>query len=204
MSAGSTEPPAVVFASATDDDVTEIASLVQSAYRGDDSRQGWTTEADFLEGQRVDEPMVREILIDHDAMILTARIDGRLVGCCELRLHDSTESTEPASQSDDGADVGADEAVRSAYLGMFAVDPGLQAAGMGRRILAEAERRVIERWAAKRLVITVISVREELISWYERRGFHLTGVTLPFPYDDQRFGLPLREDLEFVELARDL
>lgn len=187
MSAGSTEPPAVVFSSATADDVTEIASLVQSAYRGDDSRQGWTTEADFLEGQRVDEPMVREILDHPDAMILTARIDGRLVGCCELRLHDA-----------------ADEAVRSAYLGMFAVDPGLQAAGMGRRILAEAERRVIERWAAKRLVITVISVREELISWYERRGFHLTGVTLPFPYDDQRFGLPLREDLEFVELARDL
>lgn len=187
---GSGRHHAVVFDTATVDDVDDVAVLVQSAYRGDASRQGWTTEADFLSGQRVDREMVLEILGDPDAMILVGRIDGRLVGCCELRSHD------PDPERPTGT--------AAAYLGMFAVDPTIQASGLGRVILTEAEDRVRRRWSAERLVITVIGVRTELIAWYERRGFRLTGVTAPFPYEDQRFGVPLRDDLEFVELEKAL
>lgn len=190
------DPSTVVFAPAADTDVAEVTALVQSAYRGDASRRGWTTEADFLEGQRVDEAMVREVLEDPDAIILTARMDRRLVGCCELRSHDPDAGT-----SEDGTSAPT-VTTPGAYLGMFAVEPTLQASGLGRRILAEAEARVREMWSARRLVITVIGVREELIAWYERRGFRLTGRTTPFPYEDQRFGVPLRDDLEFVELEK--
>lgn len=188
-----TDSSRVTFSLATDTDVAEVTALVQSAYRGDESRQGWTTEAGFLEGQRVDEDMVREILDEPDPIILLARVDGRLVGCCELRPHEGDDA-----EADDPGGV----AVPSAYLGMFAVDPTIQASGLGRVILGAAEDRVRELWGARRLVIWVIGVRRELIAWYERRGFGLTGGTEPFPYDDERFGVPLRDDLEFVELEK--
>lgn len=210
--AGPADASTVVFALATDSDVTDVANLVQLAYRGDASRQGWTTEAGFLEGQRVDEDMVREILDEPDAMILVARIDGRLVGCCELRSHDRADDLDDTLDAGDSLDavrgvvdhLGSDRRPVAAYLGMFAVDPAIQASGLGRIILAEAESRVRRRWDAQSLVITVISLRTELISWYERRGFRLTGATAPFPYEDQRFGVPLRDDLEFVELEKRL
>ncbi len=170
------------------DVVDEIVDLVQSAYRGDASRAGWTTEADLLEGQRVDAPMVRDVLEGSDSLILTARTvapeggpSGGLIGCCELR-HQELDN--------------------SAYLGMFAVSPGLQAAGLGRRILAEAERVVVDRWGSDHLAITVIDAREELIAWYERRGFVRTGEIGSFPYGDERFGVPLRPDLAFVGLSK--
>lgn len=170
------------FAVATSADVSAVVELVQSAYRGDASRQGWTSEADFLEGQRVDAAMVGALIDSAGAVVLLARSAGRLVGCCEL------------SRRDDG----------SAYLGMFAVDPTLQARGIGRRILAAADRFVSAEWGAGRVVITVIDIRDELIAWYERQGFERTGASAPFPYGDERFGIPLRDDLRFVELAKNL
>ncbi len=92
----------------------------------------------------------------------------------------------------------------AAYFGMFAVRPELQGAGLGKRIIAEAERRVRELWDVREMHMTVISVREELIAWYERRGYRRTGRTTPFPYGDERFGVPQRDDLEFELLVKPL
>lgn len=172
-----------VFGLATAVDVDDVVALVEAAYRGDASRQGWTTEADLLDGQRVDAAMVAELLTDGGAVVLTARSGATLVACCELRHH-------PADHE--------------VHLGMFAVRPGLQGGGVGRRVLAEAEALARSRWGAGRMVLSVIDVRHELIGWYERRGYARTGETRPFPYGDERFGRPTRGDLRFALLAKEL
>lgn len=182
MSAAQVPTSELAFGAATKDDLDEIVRLVQSAYRGDESRAGWTHEADLLEGQRVDRQMLLDLLAQPDAQILVARSGQELVGCCELQ------------RKADGV----------AYLGMFAVRPGLQGGGVGRSILTEAERRVAAEWGATRMEMTVLHVRQELIDWYGRRGYHPTGETGEFPYGDERFGIPQRDDLRFVVLAKDL
>ena len=91
-----------------------------------------------------------------------------------------------------------------AYLGMLSVDPDLQGAGLGRRLIASAESEARNRFGADRMEMTVIAQRRELIDWYVRCGYQLTGETRPFPVTDPRFGLPRRNDLAFVVLARTL
>jgi len=162
-------------------DVDDVVGLVQSAYRGDTSRQGWTTEADLLEGQRTDAAAVREVIEQADSVLLLARRNGTLVGSCQLVCRELGEST---------------------YFGMFAVCPGLQGVGLGRAVLAEAERVARARWGARAMRMTVIRQREELIDWYRRRGFESTGESEPFPYGDERYGIPLRDDLEFIVLEK--
>lgn len=173
-----------MFGEAGDGDVDAVVALVESAYRGDASRQGWTTEADLLEGQRVDAAMVRAVLDAPEALVLTARTGADLVACCELR----------APAPGDGA----------AYLGMFAVRPEEQAGGVGRLVLEAAHREAARRWDARRMVLQVIEDRVELIAWYRRRGYEATGETVAFPYGDERFGRPTRPGLRFVVLARAL
>jgi ribosomal protein S18 acetylase RimI-like enzyme len=160
---------------ATGADVDAVVALVDSAYRGDRSRAGWTHEADLVGGQRVDATMVAAALDEPDVIVLALVDDDRIIACCELRR--------------DGA---------TATLGMFAVDPSQQARGFGRRVLAEAERHAVQRWDATRIRLSVIETRRELIEWYERRGYTATGATAPFPYGDERFGVPLRDDLRFA------
>jgi GNAT superfamily N-acetyltransferase len=87
---------------------------------------------------------------------------------------------------------------------MFAVSPAVQGAGLGKVIIAEAERTVRETWGAREMHMTVISVRNDLIAWYERRGYRRTGEMSPFPYGDERFGIPLRDDLRFELLVKEL
>jgi ribosomal protein S18 acetylase RimI-like enzyme len=171
----------LVFRDATAGDVDALVALVESAYRGDSSRTGWTTEADILDGQRTDAEAVREIVDDPSSRLLIAERDGALVACCQLEHRGD-----------------------HAYFGMFAVRPGLQGGGVGRAVMAEAERYVRETWGAAEMRMTVITVREELIAWYERRGYRRTGTTSPFPYGDERFGLPRRDDLEFELLVKEL
>ncbi len=171
----------LAFRAATDDDAGAIVALVQSAYRGQASRAGWTTEADLLEGQRTDLAAVTDILADPSSMILLATLGGELIGCCHLQNQGYY-----------------------AYFGMFAVDPRRQAAGAGKAILAEAEQIAAVRWGADEMHMTVISAREDLIAWYVRRGYSRTGKISPFPYGDERFGLPLRPDLEFELLVKAL
>ncbi|UFR06057.1 GNAT family N-acetyltransferase [Streptomyces sp. Go40/10] len=171
----------LTFRDATDADVGALVALVESAYRGDSSRTGWTTEADILEGQRTDPQGVLEVIKGSESRVLTVERDGRIVACCQLEHRGD-----------------------HAYFGMFAVSPALQGSGLGKIVMAEAERLARETWGATEMRMTVISAREDLIAWYERRGYRRTGKTQPFPYGDERFGIPLRPDLRFELLVKPL
>ncbi|MGP3770471.1 GNAT family N-acetyltransferase [Streptomyces sp. SDT5-1] len=171
----------LVFRDATPEDVDVLVALIESAYRGDASRAGWTTEADILEGQRTDPRGVLEVIEAPDSRLLTVERDGAVVACCQLEHRGE-----------------------HAYFGMFAVSPALQGAGLGKTIIAEAERRARETWGVTEMHMTVIDAREELIAWYERRGYRRTGRFSPFPYGDERFGIPQRDDLKFELLVKPL
>ncbi|MFK3984673.1 GNAT family N-acetyltransferase [Micromonospora sp. NPDC050397] len=172
-------PP--VFRAATEADVPALVALVESAYRGESSRAGWTSEADLLEGQRTDTEGVTEVVRKAGGQVLMLESEGALLACCQLERHDGY-----------------------AYFGMFAVRPTLQGAGIGRLVLNEAERIARDEWHMGELRMTVITAREELIAWYVRRGYRRTGELSPFPYGDERFGLPTRDDLEFELLVKKL
>lgn len=169
------------FRAATVEDIPAIVALVTSAYRGDASRAGWTTEADLLDGQRIDPEGVLADIKRPASRVLLAEKDGQLLACAHIE-----------KQEDAG------------YFGMFAVRPGQQGSGIGKRVLAEAERIAREEWQCLTMRMTVIDVRDELIAWYERRGYRRTGEYRPFPYGDERFGIPLRDDLRFEWLTRPL
>jgi len=169
----------LTFRAAAAGDVPRIVALVESAYRGDVSRQGWTTEADFLDGQRTD-PLGVAALVDKPLnRILCAEKDGNLLACCHLE-----------KQGD------------ACYFGMFAVDPTLQGGGVGKQMMVQAERIAAQEWKCTHMEMTVITIRHELIAWYERRGYRRSGVFKPFPYGDERFGIPKRDDLQFEVLVK--
>ncbi len=172
---------ALRFRSAVADDIDAIVALVESAYRGDASRRGWTTEADLLDGQRIDRRGVAELLAKAGARVVLVERDAGLVACCEVQRQDDT-----------------------AYFGMFSVKPDAQGRGIGKQVLAEAERIAREDWKCHEMQMTVIDIRAELIAWYERLGYRRSGIHKPFPYGDERFGIPRRDDLRFEILSRPL
>lgn len=169
------------FREAIEADIDAIVLLVEGSYRGDSSRAGWTTEADLLDGMRIDEKRVREDLERKDSMVLLGEHDGQLLACANICIED---------------DAG--------YFGMFSVLPGLQGSGIGKQMLAEAERIARDDWQLPVMRMTVIDVRDELIAFYERRGYRRTGIHKPFPYGDDRFGIPKRDDLRFEILEKSL
>jgi ribosomal protein S18 acetylase RimI-like enzyme len=162
-------------------DIPALVALVTSAYRGESSRAGWTTEADLLDGNRIDPELLRADLLRPRSRVLLVERDGRLLACAHV----------------------ADEQ-GAGYFGMFAVAPGAQGSGIGNHLLAEAERIVHEEWGLSLMRMTVIDLRHELIAWYERRGYRRTGILKPFPYGDERFGIPKRPDLRFEVLEKPL
>jgi ribosomal protein S18 acetylase RimI-like enzyme len=176
-------PSTLTFRDATTADAEAVVALVQSAYRGESSRAGWTTEADLLDGQRTDAASVSAIIEAPDSRVLLAVADdAALLGCCQLERR--------------AGDV--------AYFGMFAVSPVLQGGGIGHQLLTHAEQLAHAEWGSRSMRMTVISQRQDLIAWYVRRGYAATGETQPFPHGDERFGLPQRDDLEFAVLAKPL
>ena len=176
----------LTFRAATAADTARVVELVESAYRGDASRVGWTTEADFLDGRRTGADDIQACLDRPQSRIVLAErsnADGAtdLLACAHVAVEDG-----------------------AGYFGMFSVRPNLQGGGIGKLVLAEAERVAREEWALPAMRMTVIDIRDELIGFYERRGYRRTGVTRPFPYGDERFGVPKRDDLRFEVLEKPL
>lgn len=169
------------FRAAAAADVGAIVALTQSAYRGDASRSGWTTEADLLDGQRTDAREVADLVVKQDSRFLLAERSRDLVAVCYIEKQNAV-----------------------CYFGMFSVRPDAQGNGTGHALLQEAERVAREAWYCRMMRMTVIDLRAELIAWYERRGYRRTGEYRPFPYGDERFGIPKRDDLRFEWLTKEL
>jgi ribosomal protein S18 acetylase RimI-like enzyme len=170
-----------MFYPATDADVPGIVTLMNRAYRGAGSA-GWSTQEAYLSGDRITEDVLRaDLIAKPEASLLKWEDGGTLLGCAWI---------EPL-----GEDVW--------YLGSLATDPTLQNSGLGRSLLAASERWVRER-GGKRIRMHVVNVRDALIAWYVRRGYAKTGEVEPFPYRDDRFGAPLRDDLSFLVLEKEL
>ena len=165
-----------VFRAATLADVATLHPLIERAYRGETAKAGWTHEADLLFDTRTSAEELSALIADPDRVILLAHRNGAPVGCVQV------------------ARIGDDRT----YLGLLTVEPSLQASGLGRRLLAAAETEAVARFAARRMEMTVIHRRTELIAWYERRGYRPTGETRPFPVD------PPRPELDFVVLEKAL
>jgi GNAT superfamily N-acetyltransferase len=158
-------------------DVPELNILVNSAYRGESSKKGWTTEAHLLDGIRIDEEMLSSYFDDQTITILkNTNEDGQITGCVYLELRKP-----------------------KLYVGMFSVSPVLQAGGIGRALLLAAEGFARE-VGCTTLTMTVISTRYELISWYERRGFKATGEVQPF-HHGKKFGIP-RAEIELIVMEK--
>lgn len=162
---------------ATVEDITPLNKLINSAYRGESSKKGWTTEANILEGCRTTEEELAETMGDTKNTILKFTENDRIIGCVLLI-----------------------EKERQLYLGMLTVSPELQNSGVGKKLLQQAEIHASVLGLPK-IVMTVISVREELIAWYKRNGYVETGAREPFPASDVH--IPITEQpLEFMVLEK--
>lgn len=184
------------FIQATEEQAEEIGALVNSAYRGDTAKAGWTHEADLLDGQRTDVRGIREMITAEDSVILVAQnedagegdengenndgADREILGCVHLENHDGR-----------------------CYLGMLTVKPTLQKNGLGGQLLEEAEA-FAEFWGCEEIYMTVLEQRTELIRWYQKNGFRLTKEKKPFPSEDRRFGIPKVAGLQFAVLTKKL
>lgn len=155
-----------------------IAKLVNAAYRGEASRAGWTTEADILDGLRTSESEIQQLITSNHAKILLCFDDAELIGS-----------------------VCIERANQTAHIGMFVVLPSLQNRGVGKALLAEAEKLAIEKWAVTLFQMHVISIRHELIAFYERRGYRRTGEVGAFPINPAVWQ-PKVADLQLITLEK--
>lgn len=165
---------------AEEKDVVSLVALMDSAYRGEDSKQGWTSEADlFVGNKRTDVTTVTDLIKKPGAVFLKyINEEGAIEGCVFLHKKDA-----------------------KLYLGMFSVSPSAQGKGIGKKILAAAEDYAKENNCSS-IYMTVITVRKKLIAWYERSGYKKTGKVLPFPVDE-RYGIPT-QPLEMLVLEKHL
>ncbi|MDQ2789438.1 MAG: GNAT family N-acetyltransferase [Actinomycetota bacterium] len=177
-SADDETPPLIRFRRATRADIESIVSLTDAAYRGE-GLGGWTTEAHLVGVRRTAAEAVAEVLAAPESTIILVEIGSDLVGCVGLTKH-----------------------VTCAVLGMLAVRPELQNQGIGRAIIREAERISLDELAAKEIRMHVLHMRNDIIAWYDRRGYQPNGERAPFPYGDERVGVPIHDDLEFVVLVK--
>lgn len=176
-------PISLSIRKAVPEDVPTVLALVRSAYRGDSSRAGWTTEADLVDDLRLnEEEALAKINEPFGAVLVAHDAAGDMIACCEVLKQNDT--------------VG--------YFGLFAVNPLRQAGGIGRIVLARAEEYAKQTWGLSEMEMTVIWTREELIQFYVRRGYKKTEKKKPFPYDSLVGGKALRDDLYFSVLTKTL
>ena len=165
------------------EDIPGLVTLINSAYRGESGKIGWTTESDLLGGQRIADPELRELMQFQDTRLLLVRGESaELLGCVLVKKLNA----------------------ETAYLGMLTVNVARQTGGLGKFLVSETEKFARETFGAKLIELTVVGQRDELIAWYERRGYQKTGERRPFPYGDERFGIPLRDDLYFEVLTKSI
>jgi ribosomal protein S18 acetylase RimI-like enzyme len=162
---------------ATVADVSSLNKLINSAYRGEFSKKGWTTEANLLEGSRTNETELIEILHDSKNTILKLT-ENEHINACVLLV----------------------EKGEQLYLGMLTVSPELQNSGIGKKLLYEAEVHA-KTLGLTTIIMTVISAREELIAWYKRHGYFDTGAREPFPIGDIHISIS-EQPLEFMVLEK--
>jgi ribosomal protein S18 acetylase RimI-like enzyme len=163
---------------ATPEDIPALVKLINSAYRGESSKKGWTTEADLLGGQRTDPDTLLATMQSPDSVIWKySNEQNEIEACVYLNKQDA-----------------------QMYLGMLTVNPELQAKGLGKVLVKEAEEYAV-RQGCRSVIMTVISIRSELVAWYERRGYSDTGERKPFPMTDPKFGLP-QQHLEFIVMEK--
>ena len=151
----------MIFTHATHNDIPALTSLINRSYRGDSSRAGWTTEADLLNGKRIDEAGLIQLLNNPDSLILIARSDETILAT--IHAHRETDTV---------------------HFGLFAVEPSLQGGGIGKELLAYAESEAMQQWGVATAIMEVITYRAELIEYYERRGYIRTGEIIAFPESD--------------------
>lgn len=163
-------------------DLPEVHRLIERAYRGETARSGWSHEADLLTGPRTSIAELADHLSEPTRRLLCRRQEGSICACVLLQ----------------------DKGDRLVYIGMLTVDPELQAQGVGKRLLAAAEAYARAEWSAQRMEMQVFSSRRELLAFYERRGYRLTGERRPFPYAEAPNAGALRDDLEFLVLEKPL
>lgn len=163
----------------------ELSLFVNSAYRGESSKRGWTTEADLLDGQRTDPSMICNMISSSQSTIWVECQNKQLRACVYLSLRPSS----------------IEENINCLYLGLLTVRPDLQNAGLGKKMLNWAETRAIALKQSS-IEMTVITQREELIQWYVKHGYSNTNHKIPFPVGPQ-FGLP-KTYLEMVVLRKSL
>jgi ribosomal protein S18 acetylase RimI-like enzyme len=145
---------------ATPADLPNLHPVIERAYRGESARAGWTHEADLIiEGERTDLETLEGLIGDPASRLLMALDEETVLGCVHV----------------------ADRGEGLAYLGLLCVDPTLQAAGLGRRLIDAAEATARDDFGCDRMEMTVIDRRAELIAWYERRGYTVTEERRPFP-----------------------
>ena len=166
-----------MIAKAVAEDISSLNTLINSAYRGEFSKKGWTTEAHLLEGSRTTEVELLGIIQDASHTILKYSDNGKIIGCVLLKVK-----------------------ANELYLGMLTVSPDLQNSGIGKKLLRQAEVFAVEMQLPK-IVMTVITVRVELIAWYKRNGYVDTGAREPFPVSDV-FNPTTKEPLEFMVLEK--
>jgi len=208
--------PCISFRVATPEDLPVIHSLIESAYRGDESRLGWTTEADYLTGNRIDDSTLLTKITDPDGAVLLATTAATTLENDRSPTNTATQSL-PARESQKAnelvitcCEVIRREGERSAYFGLFAVSPRHQGGGIGRAMLAHAEDYCLRRWVGvDRIYMRVIASRDELIAWYVRRGYQLREDQFQaFPVEELKksggVALVPPEELRFAVLEKDL
>lgn len=167
-----------IFRIADQADIPPMVALINSAYRGDSSRVGWTTEADLLEGLRTTEAELFGLYHDDDSVFLLCIQDANIIGTVHLQ-----------------------NCGTFAYVGMFVIHPSLQGAGLGKAFLNQAEQYIRHEWQLARIEMTVISMRHELIAYYKRRGYCPTGELRPFPLNSE-ITIAKVENLEIAVLEK--
>lgn len=174
------KPDKITLQIASRDDAERITSLVNSVYRGEDAKKGWTTEANFIDGIRITEEKVREIISKESDVIILAGIDNCMIGCVHL-----------------------ENKGKYSLLGMLSVDVNYQDKGIGKILINECERYTREVWNLNEIKMKVITRRKELIEYYLRRGYDLTGEREEFGSGSDTFG-ETKEELYFETLLKNL